>query len=91
MVIGKSLNNARKNGGINTKIECIESLVICNREIEFEYNNKRYSITYYYDNQDKYISFCEFYKEPIDVRNTRELLCLKIGDATLAKIFERFT
>ncbi len=41
------------------KLECIESLVICNREIEFKYNNKRYSITYYNDNREKYISLAK--------------------------------
>lgn len=73
------------------KLECIECLVLCNREIEFKYNNKRYSITYYNDNQEKYISFCEFYKEPIDVKNTKELLSLKIDNITLDKVFESLT
>ena len=69
------------------KVECIESLIACNREIEFTYHNKRYSITYYNDKREKYISVCEAYKKPIDVRNSSELLKLKIGDITLEKIF----
>ena len=36
-------------------------------EIEFNFNNNRYSITYYSDEtHNKIISFCEFYKEPKD-------------------------
>lgn len=36
-------------------------------EIEFNYNGKRYSITYLSTETHKHmISFCEFYKEPID-------------------------
>ena len=69
------------------KIECIESLIACNREIEFSYQNRRFSITYYNDNREKYISVCEEFQKPIDVRNVSELLRLKIGKYTLEKIF----
>ena len=67
--------------------ECIQELIRGNREIEFAYNNKMYSITYYNDNRPNYISFCEFYKTPTDVQNSRELLRLKIGEKTLEDIF----
>lgn len=43
------------------------------RELEFEYKGKWYSITYYGDERKKYISFCEFYKELLDVENVEEL------------------
>ncbi len=69
------------------RAECIESLIVCNREIEFTYKGKRFSITYYNDKREKYISFCQFYQKPIDVRNSCELLNLKIGKLTLEKIF----
>ena len=68
--------------------ERIETLIDENREIEFIYKGTRYSITYYNDNREKYISVCEFYKEPIDVKNVDELLKLKIGKYTLKEIFE---
>lgn len=45
-------------------------------EIEFTYNNKQYSITYWYpdDNEDNmWISFCEFYKETTEVKTAEEL------------------
>lgn len=69
------------------KAECIECLIACNREIEFTYKNNRYSITYYNDHREKYISVCKFYEEPVDVRNSSEVLKLKIGRVTLEKIF----
>lgn len=43
------------------------------REIEFDYKGKKYSITYYGDKRKKWISFCEFYKEPIDCESVKEL------------------
>lgn len=45
-------------------------------EIEFNYNKKQYSITYWYpdDNVDnKWVSFCEFYKETTEVKTAEEL------------------
>lgn len=45
-------------------------------EIEFTFNGKQYSITYWYpdNNEDnKWISFCEFYKETTEVKTAKEL------------------
>ena len=70
------------------KVECIESLINENREIEFTYRRKRYSITYYNDDREKYISVCKFYGKPVDVKNSAEVLELKIGKYTLREIFE---
>lgn len=67
--------------------ETINMLVSTGREIEFVYNKRKYSITYYNDNRKKYISFCEFYKEPIDVSNVDELLEIRIDCKTLKEIF----
>jgi len=52
--------------------ECIQ----IGNEIEFTYNDKQYSITYWYpdDNEDNaLISFCEFYKETTEVKTASEL------------------
>ena len=70
------------------KMEYIQELINNNREIEFDFNENRYSITYYNDNREKYISFYKFYNEPIDVKNAGELFKLKIGDQTLEQIPE---
>lgn len=70
------------------KIEYIQELINNNREIEFDFNGNRFSITYYNDNREKYISFCKFYNEPIDVKNAEELFKLKIGDQTLEQILK---
>ena len=69
------------------KSECIEALIECKREIEFSYKNHRYSITYYNDNREKYISVCKFYDKPVDVKSSSEVLKMKIGGVTLEKIF----
>ena len=37
------------------------------RELEFEYQGHKYSITYYNNKRRDYISFCEFYQESLDV------------------------
>lgn len=68
------------------KMEYIQELINNNREIEFTFNNNHYSITYYNDNREKYISFYKFYNEPIDVKNAEELFKLKIEDQTLEQI-----
>lgn len=68
------------------RIECIELLTQGNREIEFVYSNKRYSITYFRENGEKMISFCEFYQTPTDVRTVRELLDIKVEGKSLEKI-----
>lgn len=68
------------------KLECVELLTQAGREIEFIYKRKRYSITYFYENEKRYISFCEFYCEPIDVESVRELLKINIKNRTLEEI-----
>ena len=69
------------------KRECLELLINAGREIEFTYHGYKYSITYYNDNREKYISVCEFYQNPIDVKSAEEVLKLKIGKYTLEQIF----
>lgn len=70
------------------KTECIEALINERREIEFTFRRKRYSITYYNDDRERYISVCKFYGKTVDVKNVAELLELTIGDYTLKQIFE---
>lgn len=53
--------------------EQLKHLVETGREIEFDYKGKQYSITYYLDNREDYISFCEFYKETLDVKDVDTL------------------
>lgn len=44
------------------------------RELEFKYKGKEYSIIYFGDESDKtMISFCEFYKDTLDVYTVDEL------------------
>ncbi|MCQ2551106.1 MAG: hypothetical protein MJ146_02790 [Clostridia bacterium] len=58
------------------------------REIEFKYNNKMYSITYYPDGSEYSISFCEFYKDPIDVKTIDELININVHGKTVVQILE---
>ena len=56
--------------------EQLEEYINIRNEIEFTYHGKKYSISYWYpdDNEDNvYISFCEFYKETTDVKMPYEL------------------
>ena len=56
--------------------EQLKEYIDIGNEIEFSYNGKRYSITYWYpDGQEgnPWISFCEFYKETTEVKTVNEL------------------
>lgn len=39
------------------------------REIEFEVNGVNYSLTNFMEGNEVYLSFCEFYKETLDVKD----------------------
>ncbi len=67
--------------------ECIEELIRGNREIVFRYHDKLYSIAYYNDNREKYISVGEYNGCFVDVKNAGELLKVKIGNKTLEEVF----
>lgn len=69
------------------KKEIIKELIETNREIEFEYDGKEYSITYYNDGRKNYISFCKAYEKPIDVSSVDELLKIEIGILNLEQVF----
>ena len=57
--------------------EQLNEYISMGNEIEFTYDGKRFSITYYYPNEDNedgsLISFCEFYKETTEVGSVDEL------------------
>ena len=56
--------------------EQLKNYINIRNEIEFNYRGKKYSITYWYpdDNEDDaYISFCEFYKDTTEVKTAEEL------------------
>lgn len=55
-----------------TKQQLIE-WVDTGRELEFEYQGSKYSITYYNDNRKDYISFCQYYQETLDVSDVETL------------------
>lgn len=53
--------------------EILNELISTGREIEFDYKGKKYSIIYFKENNEKIISFCEYYKDTLDVRSADEL------------------
>lgn len=59
-----------------------------NREIEFEWQNRKFSITYFKEDNRKFISFCEFYKEPVDVKTIDELFEIKIDNISILDILK---
>lgn len=59
------------------------------REIEFDYEGKRYSITYFYNGDKREISFCEFYKDPTDVTTVEQLLRIPVNNKPLEKVWEK--
>ncbi len=55
----------------------LEEYINQGNEIEFIYNNKKFSITYGEFNGKEMISFCEFNKETTEVKTVEELLEVK--------------
>ena len=69
----------------------IIELVNSGREIEFIYDQKKYSITYGVIDGTEVISFCEFYKESTEVKTVDELLELKINGVSVEEMFLSIT
>jgi len=66
--------------------EILKQLIETGREIEFTYNNKNYSITYYGDERENYISFCEFNKETTDVKSVEDLCLIARENVTVIEM-----
>lgn len=78
-------------GNSKMKKEELRQLIEEGHEIEFEYKKKKYSITYGEINGEDVISFCEFYKESVEVKTTDELLAIHYNDFVLGNIIESLT
>ena len=66
----------------------LKQLIEEGHEIEFEYKNKKYSITYGEINGEEVISFCEFDKDTVEVKTFDELLSVRYNDFVFGDIFE---
>ena len=53
--------------------EILKKWIRTGRELEFSFEGKDYSITYYNDKRKDCISFCQAYDETVDVANVDEL------------------
>lgn len=61
------------------------------REIEFVYQNKKYSITYGVINGKEVISFCEFYQETTEVETAEELINVTRDSVSVLQMLESIT
>lgn len=61
------------------------------REIEFEYQGKKYSITYGVLDGKEVISFCEFYQETTEVTSVDELIKVEREGVTVLAMLESLT
>lgn len=61
------------------------------REIEFEYNGKKYSITYGVLDGKEVISFCEFYQETTEVTSVDELVKVERDGVAVLAMLESLT
>ncbi|MBQ9601073.1 MAG: hypothetical protein IJR46_03590 [Neisseriaceae bacterium] len=72
-----------------TKEELFQLTEVEGNEIEFKYQNKWYSITYWEYEINKYgFSFCEFYQKPVDVYSFDELISIKYNGVTVMEMLE---
>lgn len=58
------------------------------REIEFQYKDKQYSITYGEYKGKDVISFCEFYQESTEVTTVDELLSVMRNGVSVLEMWE---
>lgn len=70
------------------KKEILKQLIEEGHEIEFEYKNKKYSITYGEINGEEVTSFCEFDKDTVEVKTFDELLSVRYNDFVFGNILE---
>lgn len=71
------------------KIEEIKRILKDGEEIEFKYNDKNFSITFFDENNKTKISFCEFYKEPIDVDSIEAVFDIVYNGETVKDILKQ--
>lgn len=70
------------------KKEELKKLIEEGHEIQFEYKNKKYSITYGEINGEEIISFCEFDKDTVEVKTFDELLSVRYNDFVFGNILD---
>ncbi|MBR0384441.1 MAG: hypothetical protein IJH61_07125 [Eubacteriaceae bacterium] len=70
------------------KKEALINYLECGREIEFKYKGKMYSITFSPADMDDFISFCEFYQEPTNVKTIEDVLKISRDGVTVLEMWE---
>jgi len=72
-------------------IEILKNFICYGNEIEFNYKNKMFSITYGDDlehKSDYIISFCEFDQKPVNVRTVDDLLAVEWNGDSIEDIWK---
>lgn len=64
----------------------LKNLIDTGREIEFLFEERKYSITYGVLDGEEVISFCEFYQETTEVKNANELLAVSRNGHTVEEM-----
>ena len=72
-------------------LDQIREYVSEGREIEFKFNEKKYSITYGVIDGKDVISFCEFYQETTEVETVDELIKVERDGVTVLHMLESIT
>ncbi len=67
------------------------TLVDEGHEIEFVYEGRKYSVTYGEVNGKEVISFCEFYKDSVEVETVDELLDVVYDNKKVSDMIEMLT
>lgn len=69
-------------------VEKLRNYMAKGNDVEFVYRGSRYSITKYVEGNKEGISFCEFYKEPIDAGDVDGLLAKEYHNESIKDIWE---
>lgn len=70
------------------QINKLEEYIETGRELEFNFNGKKYSLTYGHVDSEEIISFCEFDKPSVEVRNIDQLLGINYNGQPFCEIWE---
>lgn len=73
------------------RISELKDYIEFGNEIEFIYKDKKYSITYGTIKGEDVISFCEAYKESVEVKTVDELLDLNYNGISVKEMKESLT
>ncbi|MBP3753540.1 MAG: hypothetical protein J6I66_01615 [Lachnospiraceae bacterium] len=69
-------------------LQKLSEYILEGREIEFEYQGEKYSITYGVSDGKEIISFCRFYQETTEVTSVDELIKVERDGVTVLEMLK---